>query len=87
MDVTAIYETALKKLAEDGNVAAQMALVLAAKAATPEQETSHIKMELRNVNDHLSGAMRHNGRQWTASTDREIERAQAIILRIMGMLK
>jgi hypothetical protein len=87
MNKTELYETALLKMAKDGNAEAE--LILRLGALTPSQKTvdaDSVAEDLRGAITNLGNALRLNGHEWCSGTDYEINYAVSKITSAMSRL-
>ena len=77
MSKVAIYEAALKTMADNGNEQAKMALAMACSVRCPDINSASSYMQ-QAVND-MQAAIRSNATKWTSDTDSYIGRATSNI--------
>ncbi len=88
MSALKVYYVTLKKLADEGN--AEAALALRIGENIPGEDFSDVARsvcrQLTEANDELGNALSKNDRCWTAATDRCIERARAAITQAFSLM-
>jgi hypothetical protein len=86
MNTEEIFRAALEAMAAEGNEAAKMALMLGGKSSGGSGKNDRVVSLLKAANTELLRALRANDSEWTQSTDRRINDAQAHIIDAIALL-
>lgn len=88
MSAVTVYYVTLKKLAEQGNAEAALALKIGENVGESNTAgmTRRVCQSLETASDELGDALRVNERSWSRETDRCIERARSSITEALSIM-
>lgn len=89
MSALKVYHVTLKKLADQGNAEAALALQIGENVGSePDVSamTRDVCQKLASANSSLGDALSANNTQWTKSTDRHIECARRSITEALSIM-
>lgn len=88
MSALKVYYLTLKKLADEGNAEASLALTLGENVGQggSAEVTRSVCAKLTRANSDLGEALRHNDVEWSRKTDRAIERARCEIAEALSIM-
>jgi hypothetical protein len=88
MSAVTVYYVALKKLADEGNAEAALALKIGENVghANTADMTRSVCANLTRANSELGDALSANDTKWTKETDRCIERARSLITAALSFM-